>query len=41
MNLNSYPAEPARLETLAYQARDYALHMMHHGQRSADSDCRG
>ena len=28
MNLNPDPAETARLEALAYQAQDYALHMM-------------
>jgi hypothetical protein len=28
MNLNPDPAESARLEALAYQAQDYALHMM-------------
>jgi hypothetical protein len=28
MNLNPDPEETARLEALAYQAQDYALHMM-------------
>ena len=28
MNLNTDPAETARLEALAYQAQDYALYMM-------------